>query len=902
MLAIPSGVRKYRRAMISEDARIFGCSSNPETHALLGSVEQCLGWIDQVTDRGARPNALNDEFERGTVLRAHRHDPWLARQWIDFTFAERVRWKIPSEIPELPLELRDQERTFGRAMVPVWEAENSAESNWLLRLEVLRVWQGVWNYFAALNASLFGWLPMRIAHEDAYGHPRHAGLRALVRDFAFEAKDIDGDPVPVDSLGREQEIARRGVVYRIDEGSGADDWGNWTNSPESWPGGPGRNKKSYGWMRKRLLRQRFREVGDPQPGATPQGVDRAGRPLIDYWGFLPRWGGNARLITTFRNQMRGYTGKPAEKHGIVPMHVYAFPPHSDATVGSVIANFWLIPFSDRSWSEDGGITIGGGMRVASGWSYDRNSNDTDDWAVPATKWYYEMLMSPMPGLRLVRGDENARDLSIVEYLWRRTTDEIIRETMLHVVAANVRTKDEAGLSSDAALFGAGRREQLRDASAGDFASTQEIQRTREMANRVIAGTTAAAAAVNPVAGLVVGVAGLVASVVVNLVVNPTNETRYNVDVYGRLTPVFEVFSYHNRVDSLESSTRIIRAQIKELTGEVDPEEEVRTLRVRRAAQRAARERGLLEQGLLEVDERGVPLRTTGGSVILRGNVVAALADPTARGVNSVFMRDGVLDSEAIASLPAFGRRTVILRGLDPARGARVFGLDGREFTTGLPEVGRARWFDYEGHPAWVFGVPESVTQVRVVVPAGPTRGVVLPAAMEGGTPQERTAVVTVQEAPGLPDLVSGIDLTVANAPPGLRVLSMAGRDLTMQRPFASPAGYGPAGWTLGIPLGTPQVALEYPDGRRRLVEIQTEALRYDSGVAFLTVDGTAPPPVEEIAPPPPPAGKKGVSGAALGIGLALVVATGAAGYVASKQQSPRVNPSRRDTRRRPRSR
>jgi hypothetical protein len=162
-------------------------------------------------------------------------------------------------------------------------------------------------------------------------------------------------------------------------------------------------------------------------------------------------------------------------------------------------------------------------------------------------------------------------------------------------------------------------------------------------------------------------------------------------------------------------------------------------------------------------------------------------------------------------------------------------------------------------------------------------------------------VVTVQEAPALPDLASGVDLTVAAAPPGLRVLSMDGRDLTMQRPFASPGGYGPEGWTLGIPLGTPRVALVYPDGQRRIAEVRTEALRYEGGVAFLTVDGTAPTPAEEIVPPLA-TGRKGVSNAAVAIGLAVVVAAGAAGYVATKRQSPRANPLRRDTRRRLRSR
>ena len=890
--------------MISEDARIFGCSANPVLHPRLSTVEQCLGWIDEVTDRGERPNALAREFERGTLLRAHRYDPWLARQWIDFTYAERVEWKAPENLPGVPLQfhsLLGQKRTFGRAMVPIWEAENSAESNWLLRLEVLRVWQGIWNYFTALNVSLFAWLPMRIAHEDAYGHPRHEGLRAYVRDRAFETRDLDGDVVPTDSLSREQSVAHKGVIYRVDEGSGANDWGNWTDAPAGGVTDTG----SHGWMRKRLLRQRFREARAPQPNATPFGVNPQGQPLRNYWATQPRWGGNARMITMFRNVMKASEGTnpQSRKHGMVPMHVYAFPPQSVSSVASVTANLWMVPFPGRSWTEDGDLTISNSVssaRRVARFFYERNSSDTDDWAVPSTKWYYEMMMAPMPGLRLVRGDENARDLSLVEYLWRRTTDEIIRETMLHVVVANLTTKADANIDSDRVLFGAAQTENLARDLAGDLASTQEVQRTRDMANRVIAGTVTAATAVNPVAGLIVGVAGLVASTIVNFTLRSTDETKYSVDVFGRLTPVFEVFSYHREVLTLESATRAIRNEIIELTGAVDPDEEVRALRARLAARRAARERELLEQGLLEVDERGVPLRAPGGSVTLRRDVMVALADPTAAGVNSAFIRDGVLDAEAVLSLPAYGRRTIILLGLDPAQGARVFGPDGREFTTGLPEVGGARWFDHEGRPAWVFGVPEEVRQLRVVVPGGPTRGVVVPVAVEGGTPQQRTAMVTVGEAPALPDQAQGIDLTVSAAPPGLRVLSADGRDLTQQRTFASPGGSGPLGWTVGIPLGTPRVVLEYPDGQRRTVEVPTEALRYERGVAFLTVDGTAPPPIEV---PPLVTPKRGVSNASLAFGIALVVAAGAAGYVATKPpQSPRANPSRRSPRRRLRSR
>jgi hypothetical protein len=65
-----------------------------------------------------------------------------------------------------------------------------------------------------------------------------------------------------------------------------------------------------------------------------------------------------------------------------------------------------------------------------------------------------------------------------------------------------------------------------------------------------------------------------------------------------------------------------------------------------------------------------------------------------------------------------GRRTVLLGGLDPAVGARVF-VDGRDLTLGLPEEGvRPGWVTVQGAPLWRFGVPEGTAAITVQRPNG----------------------------------------------------------------------------------------------------------------------------------------------------------------------------------------
>lgn len=887
--------------MISEDAKIFGCSSNVELHARLTTPAACLGYIDEVTQGGENPTALKNLIQRDTVFRCHRNDPWLARQWIEYAAADRVRWRIPTGVDGVPAALAGQEREFGRALVAEREALLAAafrveggvprlvdparradvsEVCWLLRLETLRVWQSVWNYFTALNVSAFAWFPLRIALEDAYGHPRHASIRDRVRDAAFERLDLDGDEVPVDTLTDERSYYKDGVLYRIDEDAGHETWGNWTNAPL----GGVRNAKTYGWMRKRLLRQRLASLGEPNDRATPMGQNRARQSLFAYWSKFPRWGFNARQMTFFRNAARDARVPAAAKFGMVPMHPYAFPFPGEARVR---AHLWMYGGTgDLPWTHDGGITSTG------------YGGDTDQWGVPSSKGYYDVLMAPMPGLRLVRGAPDGRDLSVVEYLARKTGDEIVREVMLHVVLANRWMMNDTSKNTDRDLYAAAQIEHIASDMEGDVTSLQEIQRTKDMANRVIAGVTTAATAINPIAGLVVGVAGAVASVTLNLALQATDETRYKLDVFGRLMPSFEVFSYCRDVEDLSPLTNPIHSEIIELTGAVDEEADAAALRARLRERRTARERELLAQGMLEVDERGEPRRTRNGGVIYRRDVIAQMADPTAPGTSNAFFNDGVLNAVAIASLRAAGRRSVILRGLDPATGARVFGDDGREFTTGMPESGRARWFDYEGAPAWVFGVPEGVRSLRVVVPDGPTRGVTLPEPPADGTPQARTAVITVGEAPPLTDPGAGIDLTLAGLPPGARVLSVDGRELTTQRTFRAPAGWSETGWTLGLPLGATRVVVVYPDGQRRTLPVPTEALRFEGGVAALTLDATAAPPVVVPAEMVPAGGER--RGRALAIVVAAVVAAVGLGYRALRPSSPRRNPSPRSPRR-PRS-
>lgn len=142
-----------------------------------------------------------------------------------------------------------------------------------------------------------------------------------------------------------------------------------------------------------------------------------------------------------------------------------------------------------------------------------------------------------------------------------------------------------------------------------------------------------------------------------------------------------------------------------------------------------------------------------------------------------------------------GRRTVLLAGLDPTRGARITG-DGRDITAGLPEDGtRPRWITLGGVPVWVFGVPEGLRSIRVQPVGGAETSIALSPPPAGASPGERIAAVAMpgstppNAAPPPTETAPPAETAPPNAapPPGVATASM-GRSLVIAGVLAALVG------------------------------------------------------------------------------------------------------------------
>jgi len=961
---------------VSERFTIFGVSpGDPATHRKLATP---VGVAEFLGQRGDSARIIQALEQNGTTLRAHIHDAWLARQWIEYAAAERVPWNIPSNLQvgtdtAAYQALRGTRVEFGSAPLAEWlRGPQTPETRLLVRLEVLRIYQSIANYFSALNVSPYAWLPLKIAYEDAFGHPRDQETRRYFRDSELEKKDIDGDPVGTQGMSGEQARYKNGVPVSVVEDEDFDDTLHWTGEPGcgNFYGSSGPSTcEHYGWMRKRMMRawatrtgtgERFRNVtpvktennawfwqSQPKWGFSPLDLlGQSQRIKADQrvegnrtnWRFfiqrdfpyvLPLDSGSAerQRYVTYRN-LGGDVGAGYVIGGQAGMMSFSQVGHLQrfkASYGSPPDR------KDRGWEDD---WI---------WNYVGNDEgDNDHWAWPATKWMYDLLMLPMPGLRIKTTgrrnpafDEDSRpmdastnpDLSIVEYLRQKTTADIVREVALYVVACNTQIKRDTGIQTESALASAGVRDNVSRNMAEISENYQSAQRGGSLASGIITGITQAASALSPVAGLVAGAVGAVTRVFIALFSQSEKRFNYNVDVFGRLMPSYEVFTFVDKRLDLIDKLEPLRQEIVELTGAVDEEEDAIKRRQRLEESHQQRLRGLVTAGVVEGDAEGNPVMVAGADgrsrPKYRAEGIAAISQPWAGGgFTSEFFTDGALNAFAIQSLPAAGRRTVVVKGLDPQRGARFFAPDGREFTTGAPQLGRANWIDVDGSQAWVFGVPEELPQLQMLVPGQASKTVNLPpipvefsATTSFATAEEgqahadrlaampradyvrgRTAVISVSELRATPqDTAGGIDVTFVGLPPNSRVVDSSNRDLTTQQPFRAPGGWNAdqTAWTIGVPASTLRLGLVYPDGTGRVVPVGGAGLQFPDGVASVMIDA-APRPVapaipsgREIATRPQEVGKKLPVAA---IAIASVVALGALGYVALRK--PRTNPRR----------
>lgn len=591
------------------------------------------------------------------------------------------------------------------------------------RAEVVRVWQAFANYWRALNVNPLAWMPLRWAFEDAFGHPRSSFERGSGADPRVSPE--------------ETQAHYRGVRWQFTEtqNGAATDYGASTDDPCGTA-----PCAREGWFRDRL-RTAYLAV-------TGRSLD--GVPIRWAWSQrqLGQGGGGFAL---HRLRLRG------------DATVYAHP----------------IMVSPQDWNRRYGDAHAGGMNISeTDWRADWRAildRDGAAYAVPASRWYFDLLRTPIAGLRATPG---GRDLSLVDYLVAKEPEQVLRDVRRDVMVLNLRAMQEAGITREDQLFVAARRQETERETRNATATLEEMQRDQQRTSAILTAATTTAAAINPVAGVIAGAVSLIAQINRSLL-RPDRSDLFELDVFGRPMPTFEPFALTDARPVLEGN---VRAAGLPPGARPDPEVD----RARREA--ASRE--------LDRVTRAVAREGLDGS---------RLMDP---------------------SLRRAGRRTVVLTGLDPAQGARVWVGD-RDLTLGLPEAGAAaRWTDADGVRVWRFGVPEATSSIRVVYPDGREREIDLsPVPEDSDDPDARTAVVDATPPAG--DAGGGLGFPA-------RTVVLAGVDPSRvpevfagaRRVSADPAPTGDAarwidttipgvrGWLFGVPAGAREVRVRDAEGDR----------------------------------------------------------------------------------------
>jgi len=440
-----------------------------------------------------------------------------------------------------------------------------------------------------------------------------------------------------------------------------------------------------------------------------------------------------------------------------------------------------------------------GINPSAGWNEDASFTASQLvgyflYAVAPTRFYFDLLRAPRPGLKAFPGGP---DLSLVDYLAASSPEEIIREVRRDVMVRNNLMKHHRRIYTDAQLYTAAQLEdqQRRQRAAEDV--TGEAQDRQRSASAVMTGVNTIARAIGPEAGALAGVGTFIYQVGEALASRVAVSER-RIDIFGRLMPTFERFEITDGRTVLVDTVRAV-----ELPPGTAPDPEA--TRARNAAR--ARE---IERVIAALNVSSDP-----GAVLL---------DP---------------------SLLRRGRRTVVLVGLDPAQGARVYGTTPREryetlpdgtrrtwaeaapeLTTGQPEYGGgAQWTTADGVPVWRFGVAEGVLEIRVVYPDGRERTIALDPPDPEGTPDARTAVVDAapeSEAesgragfPARTAVLVGLDPSATPAVfAGTRMVGLDPAPTGDAARWIDSTVPGVRGWMFGVPAGARELRVLDAQGAR----------------------------------------------------------------------------------------
>jgi hypothetical protein len=606
---------------------IFGASTDPAKHAQLRTTQGVLAELSRSPDHNSRTR-------NGIVISAHLFDRARAAAWI--AEARRLARSGSAE----------------RATTDTTRA----------------LWQAFANFWVCLNVCPYAWAAFRRRCEDLWGYPRLSSERGTLRVGRADVVDA------------EDEWHRRGIAWETVDYDAGD-----PNNPLWWRG------RSLCWASPsgRLCRPGvWREAVAAMGRALNPAMEVTSEGALDgtnvYFGrVLPNDVGQSvgetrnGMPTTFSLQ-RPSTGEGHRFWLWNDGHVLTMPAPTDAArrpdgllwpviVGSpgayaVIRQDAFIPDASDPLS----------------WNQTRLFNVAVAPVIPPVAWYWDLLAGPVPGLRVDGEDE---DISLVEYLYRASPGEVVREVQRDVLARNLTLMNPPGRAAmnDAELFNEGERAsaaRLQDSSA---VALTDNERSRSTVSGVVTSATGIATAINPIAGVVVGAAGFVAIMLNKAFATQSVSSLRFVDVFGRLAPAYEQFAIQNNRPNLQAAIDALGM----------PSAEVVRASIREALEAAS----------------------------------AELAGPVQRAETWL---GAITGTDAGAATRTAGIRTVVLRGLDPVRGARIL-VGTRDVTTLGAENGRpARWQSSDDGPTWVQGVPELAGSITVVYPDGARRNIPLP--------------------------------------------------------------------------------------------------------------------------------------------------------------------------------
>lgn len=812
---------------------IYGASIHAPEHAQLATRAGVLAML------AASPNA-NERTRAGVGLVAHTHDLDYARAWL--AQAAAVVSRVESRRARMDSE-------------PITDDECA------------EMYRAIGNFFRALNVCPYAWKRFRWRMEDLLGAPRNRDERSLagldvsgITAAESEASDLRGITWRRRTEGgaawfdqRNMGWSERRASSIIEEFSdGSTRTTEYTTTPEYAPGVWRRSVAALvqnatptqvaGWDSARSAVGTSVYFGRPSDiGVQPPGVGdlRGGIPNnLSQWERLPT-GENHRVWLT--NDGRVYRQPGADTlqpfSALQVVDLTRMPDGTSAqqwwNTGSAPGGIWdrianagdpsnrafvagvqqvpIASLPDVPDADLGGRSIRDALVLM----------PVSPVVVPA-EWYWQIFAAPAEGLRPPGGNE---DVSLLEYIRLTGPVAMIREILRDTVARNLALMESRGFQTEAQLFGAARQADLASAAGGAAQVVEQSQalRTTQAAFGVLTTVAAAVPVAGPIAGAIVGAGGLVGMVIAELTRDKATASTVSVDVFGRMVPAWERFEIIGNRVSLEG---VLRSPEMQPGGPGSPPPPSRTDAARR-----------LEQNIAEI----------------------------ARGENSTREGYGVMDGAVVVGTTLTPTRTervrtVVLYGLDPVGGARVYADDGvrpwaeREITVAPQESGMAaRWqSSAEYGPTWVFGVSDRVPRIRVVYPDGSFRVIALPPAPgtteEGDavvtrTPVERTAFVDATPPPSTQDqntvVVQGMNETrnaefpprtvvLVGMQPGTRVFAQ-GSDVT-DAPMLNgdtarwidsvPGNPGPQGWSFGVSLdNTRALELVLPDGTRRTLAL-----------------------------------------------------------------------------------